>query len=151
MRVHGKRLVVLHGANLDLLGERSVEHYGTITLRELEKLICAEARRLGWRCVCRQTNDEGLYIDLLHRHRREGALIVNPGAWSHYSYAIRDALEAVSCPVAEVHLSDISAREEWRHHSVISSVVSFTVAGKGPEGYLEALRRLVENAADSER
>jgi 3-dehydroquinate dehydratase-2 len=139
-----RRLVVLHGANLDLLGERPAEHYGTVTLAELEGLIAAEAARLGWACLCLQTNHEGGFIDYLHEHRRADALLVNPGAWTHYSYAIRDALELVRCPVAEVHLSDIASREEWRRHSVISPVVTFTITGKGPEGYLEAVRRLVE-------
>ncbi len=139
-----KRLVVLHGANLDMLGERPVEHYGTITLADLERSISAEAERLGWNCLCLQTNHEGAYIELLHEHRHAGALIVNPGAWTHYSYAIRDALEIVACPVAEVHLSNVEAREEWRRVSVISPVVDFTVSGKGPDGYLEAVRRLVK-------
>ena len=139
-----RRLVVLHGANLNLLGERPAVHYGTITLAELEGMVTAEAARVGWGCLCLQTNHEGSYIDYIHEHRRAGGLIVNPGAWTHYSYAIRDALELVTCPVAEVHLSDILAREEWRRHSVISPVASFTIAGKGPDGYLEAVRRLVE-------
>lgn len=144
MSVRVKRIVVLHGANLDLLGLRAREHYGTITLSELEGLIEAEARRLGWKCLFRQTNHEGSYIEQLHEHRDEAAMIVNPGAWTHYSYAIRDALELVACPVAEVHLSAIAEREEWRRHSVISPVVSITISGKGPEGYLEAVRRLVD-------
>ncbi|MCE5254012.1 MAG: 3-dehydroquinate dehydratase [Actinomycetia bacterium] len=141
-----KRMVVLHGPNLDLLGERPVEHYGTITLATLERLVAREAQRWGWTCLCLQTNHEGTYIEYLHEYRREDALLVNPGAWTHYSYAIRDALELVDCPVAEVHLSDISSREDWRRHSVISSVVNFTVCGKGPEGYLEAVRRVIELA-----
>lgn len=140
------RLVVLHGANLDMLGERPHEHYGSMTLRELEESVTAEASRLGWRCLCLHTNHEGSFIELIHRHRNEGALIVNPGAWTHYSYAIRDALEMVRCPVAEVHLSDIASREEWRRNSVIAPVVSLSIAGKGPEGYLEAVRRLAELA-----
>jgi 3-dehydroquinate dehydratase-2 len=144
MSANPKRLVVLHGANLDLLGVRAPEHYGTITLPELENLIENEAKRLGWVCLFRQTNHEGSYIEMLHEYRHEDAIIVNPGAWTHYSYAIRDALELVACPVAEVHLSAIADREEWRRHSVISPVVSLTVSGKGPEGYLEALRGLVE-------
>ncbi len=144
MSKHQKRLVVLHGVNLDMLGERPLEHYGPIALRELELMICAEATRLGWRCLCAQTNHEGEYVELLHKHRHESALIVNPGAWTHYSYAIRDALEIVQCPVAEVHLSDIATREEWRRRSVISGVVDVTVSGHGPDGYIEALRRLVE-------
>jgi 3-dehydroquinate dehydratase II len=139
-----RRLVVLHGANLDLLGERPAVHYGTITLRELEDMVAGEAARLDWECLCLQSNHEGRYIEYLHEHRRADALIVNPGAWTHYSYAIRDALELVQCRVAEVHLSDIATREEWRRHSVVSPVVTFTVSGKGPEGYLEAVRRLVE-------
>jgi 3-dehydroquinate dehydratase II len=139
-----RRLVVLHGANLNLLGERPAVHYGTVTLIELENMVAAEAARLGWDCLCLQTNHEGRYIEYLHEHRRTGAMIVNPGAWTHYSYAIRDALELVRCPVAEVHLSDISVREEWRRNSVVSEVASFTIAGKGPQGYLEAVRRLVE-------
>jgi 3-dehydroquinate dehydratase-2 len=135
-------LVVLHGANLNLLGERPAVHYGTVTLAELERLIAAEAGSLGYDCLCLQTNYEGKYIDYLHEHRRAGAMLVNPGAWTHYSYAIRDALELVHCPVAEVHLSDISSREEWRRRSVVSPVVSFSITGKGPDGYLEAIRRL---------
>jgi 3-dehydroquinate dehydratase II len=136
-------LVVLHGANLDLLGERPAVHYGTITLGELEAMVVAEAGRLGWDCLCLQTNHEGRFIEYLHEHRRAGALLVNPGAWTHYSYAIRDALELVHCLIAEVHLSDIHSREEFRRHSVLSDVATFTIVGKGPEGYLEAVRRLV--------
>ena len=137
-------MVLLHGANLNLLGERPAVHYGTVTLAELEGLVAAEAGRLGWDCICLQTNHEGRFIEYVHEHRRAGALIVNPGAWTHYSYAIRDALELARCPIAEVHLSDISSREDWRRRSVVSEVASFTIAGKGPEGYLEAIRRLVE-------
>ena len=143
MRELPDRIVVLHGANLDLLGERPTEHYGSITLRALEELVCEETRRQGWRCLCLHTNHEGSYIELVHKHRHETALIVNPGAWTHYSYAIRDALEIVTCPVAEVHLSEIEGREEWRRVSVISAVASFTISGKGPEGYLEAVHRLI--------
>lgn len=138
------RLVVLHGANLDLLGERPVEHYGTITLAAIEKAVTEEADRLGWDCLCLQTNHEGRFIECLHEYRRADALLVNPGAWTHYSYAIRDALELVRCPVAEVHISDVTSREEWRRRSVVSPVVTFTISGRGPEGYLEAVRRLVE-------
>jgi 3-dehydroquinate dehydratase-2 len=134
---------VLHGPNLDLLGARPAAHYGTVTLSELERIVATEAQRLGWDCLCRQTNYEGSYIESLHTYRDEGAMIVNPGAWTHYSYAIRDALELVTCPVAEVHLSDIASREEWRRHSVISPVVTFTIAGKGPAGYVEAVQRLI--------
>jgi 3-dehydroquinate dehydratase-2 len=139
-------LVMIHGANLDMLGERPVEHYGTITLRALERLVSDEAEDRGWQCLCLQTNHEGAYIEYVHDYRHGGALIVNPGAWTHYSYAIRDALELVTCPIAEVHLSKVDSREEWRRHSVISPVVSFTISGRGPTGYLEAVGRLIELA-----
>ena len=117
--------MVLHGANLDLLGERPAVHYGTVTLAELERA----GRRLrpavsaGTASACRPTT-KARYIEYLHEHRHAGAMIVNPGAWTHYSYAIRDALELVRCPVAEVHLSDIAHREEWRRRSVVSPVVA---------------------------
>ena len=139
-----RRLVVLHGPNLNLLGVRSVEHYGTLTLPDLERLIVEQADRLGWDCLCYQTNHEGEYIEFVHQYRHEGALLVNPGAWTHYSWAIHDALELVKCPIAEVHLSDVSKREEWRRVSVVSSVAAFTISGKGAEGYLEAVRRLTD-------
>ncbi len=118
-----------------------MEHYGTVTLQGLEELVSEEAACFGWLCLCLQTNHEGTYIEYLHEHRNEGALLVNPGAWTHYSYAIHDALEIVSCPIAEVHLSDISSRELWRRHSVISPAVNFTIWGKGAEGYREGVRR----------
>jgi len=143
-----KLLVVLHGPNLNLLGERPVEHYGSLTLVELNSMITEEAQRLGWDTQCFQTNHEGVYIDWIHQFRHAGAMIVNPGAWTHYSYAIHDALELVTCPVAEVHLSDIGRREEWRRHSVISEVVDVVVSGKGPQGYLEALRCVVAMAEE---
>ncbi len=139
----GPLLVVLHGANLDLLGERPAAHYGTLTLSQLEHLVAEEAALHGWECVCHQTNYEGRFVEYLHEYRHADAIIVNPGAWTHYSYAIRDALELVTAHVAEVHLSDIAAREEWRRHSVVSEVVSFTVTGKGAGGYREAVERLV--------
>jgi 3-dehydroquinate dehydratase-2 len=137
-------LVVLHGVNLNMLGVRPAAHYGTITLPELERLVSAEIERLGWQSLCLQTNHEGEYVACIHQYRLEGALLVNPGAWTHYSYAIHDALELVACPIAEVHLSDVHAREEWRRRSVISSVADFTISGKGPAGYLEAVRRLID-------
>jgi 3-dehydroquinate dehydratase II len=138
------RLIVLHGPNLNLLGDRPAEHYGTLTLRELEQLIADEAAKWNWDCLCLQTNHEGVYIEYIHQYRFEGAFIVNPGAWTHYSYAIHDALQLVKCPIAEVHLSDISSREEWRRVSVVSSLAAFTIKGKGAEGYVEAVRRLID-------
>lgn len=146
LRVTADTLVLLHGVNLNLLGERPVAHYGTITLAEIEKTVVAAVEERGWACACHQTNHEGEFVELIHGYRRAGAVIVNPGAWTHYSYAIRDALELMSGPVAEVHLSDIEHREEWRRVSVIADVVSLRVAGRGVDGYVEAARELIRMA-----
>lgn len=141
-----RTLVLLHGVNLDLLGERPVEHYGTITLADIEKRVTETAEQQGWRCVCHQTNHEGEFVELIHRYRRAAAVMVNPGAWTHYSYAIRDALELVTCLVAEVHLSDIEHREDWRRLSVVADVADVRVSGRGVDGYVEAARRLMQTA-----
>jgi 3-dehydroquinate dehydratase-2 len=140
MRVH-----VLNGVNLDMLGRRDAAHYGTLTLPELEGKIREWAQQLGHTVVCWQTNSEGEYVDRIHQ-ALDGAdaVIVNPGAWTHYSWAIHDALELLEVPVVEVHLSDIEAREEWRRHSVVSDVAALTISGKGPEGYREALEFLAK-------
>jgi 3-dehydroquinate dehydratase-2 len=139
------QVAVLNGANLDALGDRDPELYGGLSLGELETRIYAWAKELGLTARCMQTNSEGQFIDWCHQARSWAAgVIVNPGAWSHYSYAIRDALDLVDAPVVEVHLSDITKREEWRRHSVIEDVVATRVIGKGPEGYREALRFLAE-------
>ncbi len=144
-------LVVLNGVNLDMLGRRPAQHYGSVTLAELEASTMAEVAALGWNCVCHQTNHEGVFVEYLHHYREAAAVLVNPGAWTHYSYAIRDALEIVAGPVAEVHLSDITAREPWRQVSVMSDVVSFTITGQGPQGYAEAVRRLAALATEAEK
>jgi 3-dehydroquinate dehydratase-2 len=137
------RIFVLHGVNLDTLGRRDPKHYGPITLTELEGRIREWAGELGLEVDCRQTNFEGQYVEWLHE-ALDGAdgVIVNPGAWTHYSYAIRDALELLEVPVVEVHLSDVDAREEWRRISVVRDVAAKTVMGKGPDGYHEALKFL---------
>jgi 3-dehydroquinate dehydratase-2 len=133
----------MHGVNLDQLGRRVAEHYGTITLTELEQKISAEAVELGLVTRFFQTNHEGDFVE--HLHRLEGmadGIVLNPGAWTHYSYAIRDALELAALPAVEVHLSDVDNREEWRRRSVIAEVCIARVAGKGPAGYREALETL---------
>jgi 3-dehydroquinate dehydratase-2 len=137
------RVEVLHGANLDMLGRRDPGHYGTLTLDELELRIKGYARELGLEVRFFQTNSEGEFIEHLHRlPELADAALLNPGAWTHYSYAIRDALELAALPAVEVHLSDVSQREEWRRHSVLDGLVRGAVAGKGPDGYREALELL---------
>ena len=137
-----KRLWVLHGVNLDMLGYRDPVHYGALTLAELERAVTREAETHGLMARCYQTNHEGELIERLHEIAREGtdAVLINPGAWTHYSYALRDALELIAAPVAEVHLSDVEAREEWRRRSVIADLAAVRVSGKGVDGYLEAVR-----------
>jgi 3-dehydroquinate dehydratase II len=134
------QVAVLNGVNLNALADRDAALYGGLGLAELETRIYAWARELRCSVRCFQTNSEGQFVDWCHDARRwaEG-VIVNPGAWTHYSYAIRDALELFTVPVVEVHLSDIENREEWRRTSVIADVVTRRVIGKGPEGYREAL------------
>ncbi len=137
------RIEVMHGANLDQLGRRDPEQYGELTLTELERRISETAGELGLATRFFQTNHEGDFVE--HLHRLDGladAIVLNPGAWTHYSYAIRDALEVAALPAVEVHLSDIEHREEWRRKSVIGELCIARVAGKGPAGYREALERL---------
>ncbi len=134
------RVEVLHGANLNMLGKRDPEHYGTLTLIELEVRIRHWARQIGLEVRFFQTNSEGEYMQRLHESSElADALLLNPGAWTHYSYAIRDALEIAGLPAVEVHLSDVDAREKWRRHSVISDLVLACIAGKGPDGYRDGL------------
>jgi 3-dehydroquinate dehydratase-2 len=138
------QILILNGANLDQLARRDPNIYGGVSLNELESRIYAWAHALDITARCRQTNSEGEFIEWIHDgYDNVDALIVNPGAWSHYSYAIRDALELLEVPFVEVHLSDIEHREEWRRHSVIGDLATHRVIGKGPDGYREALELLV--------
>lgn len=137
------RVEVLHGVNLDALGRREPEHYGTLTLAELQTQIKRFGRELDLELAFFQTNNEGEYVERLHRLPEVAdAALLNPGAWTHYSWAIRDALEIAGLPAVEVHLSDISEREDWRQRSVLEGLVLSTVAGKGPDGYREGLELL---------
>jgi len=138
------RIAVFNGVNLDVVGRRHPELYGGLSMSELETQIYKWANELGCTVVCRQTNHEGQFVEWCHEASEwaDGA-VVNPAAWTHYSYAIRDALELFSAPVVEVHLSNVEEREEWRRTSVISDVVQHRVIGKGPEGYREALEFLL--------
>jgi 3-dehydroquinate dehydratase-2 len=138
------RILVLNGANLDVLGRRDPDLYGGLSLGELESRIYQWARELGASAQCKQTNSEGEYVGWCHEaYDWADGVIANPGAWSHYSYAIHDALELFDAPVVEVHLSNIEERETWRRVSVIHDVVSHRVIGKGPAGYKEAIEWLV--------
>ena len=140
------RVDVLNGVNLDVVGRRDPALYGGLTLDELEARIEAWAGELGCTARCRQTNSEGEYVDWCHEALDwADGVIVNPGAWTHYSYAIHDAVELFDVPVVEVHLSNIDQREEWRRRSVISDLTAKRVIGKGPDGYREALAYLAGN------
>jgi 3-dehydroquinate dehydratase-2 len=139
------QVFVLNGVNLNALAERDPELYGGTAYTELETRIYQWARELGCSVRCVQTNSEGEFIDLCHEARGwADGIVVNPGAWTHYSYAIRDALELFKVPVVEVHLSDITKREAWRHKSVIEDVVDHRVVGEGPDGYRQALEFLAQ-------
>jgi 3-dehydroquinate dehydratase-2 len=139
------QVVVLNGVNLDVVGRRDPAVYGGITLSELETRIYEWASTLRCHVRCRQTNHEGEFVDWCHDALDwADGVVVNPGAWSHYSYAIHDALELFEVPVVEVHLSDIEQREEWRRTSVLADLAAKRVLGKGPEGYREALEFIVE-------
>jgi len=140
------RIVVLNGVNLDVLSRRATEIYGGIGLSELETRIYEWAVELGCTVRARQTNHEGEFIDWCHEALDWAAgVVVNPGAWSHYSWALRDAIELFTVPVVEVHLSNIDEREEWRRFSVLTDVVEKRIVGKGPEGYRDALEFLMSS------
>ena len=139
------RIEVMHGVNLDQLGRRNPDHYGGLNFDRLEQKIDGFARELGLTTHFFQTNSEEEFVEHLHRlEDMADGLMINPGAWTHYSYAIRDALEIAGLPTVEVHLSDVDAREEFRRISVIRDLCFATVKGQGPDGYREALTRLKE-------
>jgi 3-dehydroquinate dehydratase-2 len=130
----------MHGVNLDQLGRRDPQHYGGISFSQLEQTIDGFAREIGLDARFFQTNSEGEFVEHLHRVSEVAdGVIINAGAWSHYSRAIGDALEIAGVPAVEVHLSDVMKREPWRHVSVLADGCIATVAGKGPNGYREAL------------
>jgi 3-dehydroquinate dehydratase-2 len=142
------RIAVLNGANLDMLDQRDPELYGGLGLSELETRIYQWALELECTVRCRQTNHEGEFIDWCHEaFEWADGVVANPGAWSHYSWAIYDALAMFSVPVVEVHLSNIHEREEWRRFSVLEDLAAARFIGKGPDGYREALEFLVRGRA----
>jgi 3-dehydroquinate dehydratase-2 len=139
------RIEVMHGVNFDVLGSRNVAHYGGLSLTELEVKVKAFARELDMEPSFSQTNHEGEFCERLHRAGESAdGIILNPGAWTHYSYAIRDALEVAGLPSVEVHLSAVDQREEWRRKSVIRDLCIASVQGKGVDGYRDALAMLKE-------
>jgi 3-dehydroquinate dehydratase II len=140
------RIEVMHGVNLDQLGRRAPAHYGRVTLAELEAEIAAHAAPLSLDVSFFQSNHEGSFVERLHS-LPDGvqALILNPGAWTHYAWSIHDALEIAALPALEIHLSDVARREPWRHTSVISDLCFATVSGRGPEGYRDALALIREH------
>ena len=134
------RIIVLNGVNLDEIGRRDPEVYGGITLSELETRIYEWANERDCTVRCRQTNHEGEFVDWCHEALDwADGVIVNPGAWGHYAWAIRDALELFATPIVEVHLSNVDEREEWRRFSVLEDVVATRIVGRGPDGYRDAL------------
>ena len=145
MKTIEKRILVLHGPNLNMLGKREPEVYGALTLEQLNAELAAQAAKLGVAVECRQTNHEGVLVDMIQA--AEGAydcIIINPAAFTHYSIAVRDALAAISTPAIEVHLSNIYRREEFRHHSVTAPVTVGQIAGFGSQGYILALYAAVD-------
>jgi 3-dehydroquinate dehydratase-2 len=139
------RVEILHGVNLDTLGRRDPEIYGTLTLGELEVKIKRWARELDLEATFFQTNHEGEFVEYLHRlPELADAAIINAGAWTHYSWAIRDAVEVAAVPTVEVHISDVSSREDWRKVSVFEGLALDAISGEGAEGYRHALERVRE-------
>jgi 3-dehydroquinate dehydratase-2 len=137
------RIEVMHGVNLDQLGRRDPQLYGTLTLDQLERRIEEDARSLGLATRFFHTNHEGDFIEHLHALRDDAdAILLNPGAWSHYAWAIRDALEIAGLPALEIHLSDVKHREPWRRVSVLGELCFATVSGRGADGYSDALAQL---------
>ncbi len=138
-------VLVLHGVNLNMFGRRDPAHYGTITLADIDAQLVALGQELGATVECFQTNHEGAMCERIHAAHGDGcdAVVINAGAWTHYSYAIRDALAILKCPVYEAHMSNIHAREPFRHHSVIAEIARGQIAGFGVDSYLLALRAAV--------
>lgn len=136
------KILLLNGANLNMLGKRNPKLYGTQTLAQLEREVRAYAKQLGAKVTCRHSNSEGALIDTLQRAKVD-AVVLNAGAYSHYSYALRDCIECLSVPVVEVHMTDIYSREEFRHTDVLKDVCATTFVGNGAQSYLDAVKYLV--------
>jgi 3-dehydroquinate dehydratase II len=140
-------ILVLNGVNLNMFGKRDPAQYGTITLDEINQRLVALGQELGARVENFQSNFEGAMCERIHAAHTDGtqAVLINAGAWTHYSYGIRDALAILKCPIFEVHMSNIHAREAFRHHSVIAEIAKGQIAGFGVDSYLLALRAAVSH------
>lgn len=141
-----KKFMLLHGVNHNMFGKRNPEQYGTITLDEINCRVMALADELNVSVTCFQTNSEGAMVDKIHEAYLEkyDGVLINAGAWTHYSYAISDALEMLECPIIELHMSNVHKREEFRHHSVISPIASGIIIGLGADVYTLGLRALAD-------
>ncbi|KVD13126.1 3-dehydroquinate dehydratase [Burkholderia ubonensis] len=140
-----KTILMLHGINHNMFGKRDPAQYGTITLAQIDTRLQGLAAELGVQVESFQTNSEGAMCERIHRafEERQDAVLINAGAWTHYSYGIRDALAILTCPIVELHMSNIHAREPFRHHSVLAEIVSGQICGFGVQSYLLALRAAV--------
>ena len=145
------KVLVLHGVNLDMFGKRDPKQYGTATLADIDRQLQALAAELGVTVQSFQTNHEGAMCERIHQafHDKVDAVLINAGAWTHTSYAIRDALAILPCPVVELHMSNVHAREAFRHVSVFSDVVKGQICGFGADSYLLALRAAVATVRPS--
>jgi 3-dehydroquinate dehydratase-2 len=141
------KILVLNGINLNMFGKRDPAQYGTITLAQIDEQVTALGKELGAVVTCFQTNFEGAMVEKIHAAHEDGtaAVLINAGAWTHYSYGIRDALAILKCPIFEVHMSNIHAREAFRHQSVIAEIAKGQIAGFGVDSYLLALRAAISS------
>ncbi len=139
------KILMLHGINHDMFGKRDPAQYGTITLDQINASLQNLGKELGATVDCFQTNHEGAMCERIHKGFLDGvdAVLINAGAWTHYSYGIRDALAILTCPIVELHMSNIHAREEFRHKSVFAEIVKGQICGFGSDSYLLALRAAV--------
>ncbi|SLM27985.1 3-dehydroquinate dehydratase [Desulfamplus magnetovallimortis] len=141
-----KKIVVLNGINLNMFGKRDPQQYGTVTLSEIDEQCKKLGKELGIEVTCFQTNHEGDMVERIHRAHKENVdgVIINAGAWTHYSYGIMDALGILSVPIVEVHMSHVHAREEFRHFSVIAPLAKGQITGFGVNSYLLGIRAIVD-------
>ena len=139
------KILVLHGINLNMFGKRDPAQYGTVTLAQIDAGLQSLGSELGARVECFQTNHEGAMVERIHQAHQDGthAVLINAGAWTHYSYGIRDALAILKCPIIEVHMSNVHAREAFRHESVFAEVVRGSICGFGADSYRLGLRAAI--------